>query len=65
MPKIHSRYDTEEIVSAKNLAKDIQAITKISEYFVNEPKYSFSLAISDKIQKDVGEYMNRRARAIK
>jgi len=65
MPKIHSRYDTEEIVSAKNLAKDIQAITKITEYFVNEPKYSFSLAISDKIQKDVGEYMNRRARAIK
>lgn len=57
---IHTRYDTAETVSPKQLLKDMKIIAKYAEYIANTPVFQFPIDISEKIKNDVADYMKRR-----
>lgn len=57
---IHTRYDTAETVSPKQLLKDMKIIARFCEYIANTPVFQFPIDISEKIKNDVADYMKRR-----
>ena len=57
---IHTRYDTKEYVSAKQLLKDMKIITSFTDFFANVDEIPLSLKISEKIKTDVENYMFRK-----
>ena len=56
---IHTRYDTLDVVSRKNLLKDMEFIKRFTKYVVNS-KDMESISISQKIKDEVEEYMLRK-----
>ena len=64
VPPIHTRYDTAEILSAKQLLKDIKVITKFTDFIATAEKLDVSMEISEKIKTDVENYMYRKLNAI-
>ena len=60
---VHTRYDTAQCVSAKQLLKDMKIITLFTDFFANADEFSVSMEISEKIKEDVSNYMSRRLSA--
>lgn len=63
MTMIHTRYDTVQCVSAKQLLKDMKIITLFTEFFANTDEFTISMEISEKIKTDVESYMFRKLSA--
>jgi len=61
MIPIHTRYDTVETVSPKVLLADMKLVAAFAEIFANTDPLPLSLEISEKIRKDVEDYMKRQA----
>ena len=61
MIPIHTRYDTAETVSPKRLLGDMKIVAAFAELFANAHPLPISLAISEKIQTSVEDYMKRQA----
>ncbi len=58
--KIHTRYDTAEVVSADRLLNDMKIIAKFTDYIANVSDFPIPINISEKIKTDVENYIKRR-----
>ncbi len=55
---IHTRYDTKETISAKQLLADANYILKFTDWVVNTPNLSYCVSL--KIKESVDAYMERK-----
>ena len=58
---IHTRYDRREDVDAKRLLGDMRLVTAFAKEALTDPVFPTDCRISDRIARDVADYMQRRA----
>ncbi len=58
--KIHTPSDTKKAVSPKQILADSKIVLKFTEYMANALEFPVPMTISEKIQKDVEAYMERK-----